>query len=148
MRTKLLGKGEQIKLITTSWHLKISVTQLKTIVSVTRGFHRFGMDYSSIEDEERMKLMKKAAVRGELRISFVEERDGNHQFYFYFNKKRFNSLGVDVQGEYCISQSITSSPDFVSPKKSTPARPKIPKGTPTFNARQNWDWVKKFLQLK
>lgn len=146
MKAKSLGKGDQVKLTTTDWHLIISAAQLKTIVAVTRGFHRFSTP--SIDDEERMQLMKKAAVRGGLRVSFVEKRDGNHQFYLCFDKDYFNSFGVNVRGEYCVSQSIMSTPDFNSPERATPTRPKIPEGTPTFNARRNWEWLKKFLQLK
>ncbi len=150
MTRKELLAGKQFKLTTTTWYLKITVAQLKAILAVTRGYRRFGTDRLGCEegDAERMRLMKKAAVEGGLRISYEEKHNRHNSFYFYFDRDYVDSKGKNVRGVYCISQWDKSTPFFDPAYDRLNVKSPIPKGTPDFDARTNWEWVKKFLNLK
>lgn len=149
MPRKSIRKGEQIKLTTTSWHLRISVKQLKAILAVTGGYHRFAMVGrlgAECGDQERMQLMKKEAVRGGMKISHEEALNGHTNFRFYFTRQACrDSTGQSIIGEYCISQWTESVPRFRYP--ASPERRKLI-GIPTFNAKTNWEWLKKYLKLR
>ncbi len=151
-RRELLA-GRQFKLTTSSWHLKITVAQLKVILYVTRGYYRFGSDRLGFErgDKERLQIMKKVAVDGGLRVSHVETHTGHHRFYFFFDRDCTDSTGKNLRGDYCISQWENSTPDFApssTPELAGYTRPRVYKKIPTFNAKTNWLWLKRFLNLK
>lgn len=148
MTRKDLMDGQQFKFTTTSWHLRISVKQLKTILAITRGYHRFAMNRLGAEDgdAERMQLMKKAAVRGDLRVSYEEKPNRHNNFYFYFDRDYYDSTGKNIRGEHCISQWENASPYFSEPADVDGW---LPRNVPTFGEKTScWKWLKKYLKLK
>lgn len=139
------------KLINTSWYLKISVKQLNVILAVTRGYHRFASSRLGYEqgDAQRIILMKKAAVSGDLRITHEQSKNGHNNFYFYFDKDYLDSTGNSVRGEYCISQWDSALPYFESFEGDSRAmRLAIEKGVESFGTKTQFEWLKKFLNLE